>query len=78
MALFTAEPRSATVTAIKDTLTLEIQGDALMKLARQYPDLALGLIRVLSVRLRDASSQLAQAQSGKSRKLLDMFDKLNS
>lgn len=77
MALFTAEPRSATVTAIKDTLTLEIQGDSLMKLARQYPDLALGLIRVLSVRLRDASSQLAQAQSGKSRMLLDMFDKLD-
>lgn len=78
MALFTAEPRSATVTAIKDTLTLEIEGDALMKLARQYPDLALGLIRVLSVRLRDASSQLAQAQTGKSRQLLDMFDKLDS
>lgn len=76
MALFDAGPRSAAIVTIVDTLLLKIEGTALMKLARQYPDLAIDLIRVLSGRLRDAMQQVAKLDKGKDRRLVDVFDRL--
>lgn len=60
MSLFDAEPRSATLVALKDTLTLRLNGDPLTRLARKYPDIALALVAVLSQRLREASTRIAE------------------
>jgi hypothetical protein len=52
MALFDDQPRSATVTAAEDTTVLRLERDAFYWLGRQCPDLLMGVLRVLSERLR--------------------------
>jgi HEAT repeat protein len=59
MALFDSQPRSATLVALRDTLALRIDAAPMTRLARQYPDIALALVRVLSHRLREASDRIA-------------------
>jgi hypothetical protein len=54
MALFDGAPRSATVTAIEATTLLRLDRDELYRLGRQTPELLVGVIRVLSGRLREA------------------------
>jgi HEAT repeat protein len=53
MALFDGQPRVATVTAAEDTTVLRLERDAFYQLGRQCPDLLMGVIRVLSERLRE-------------------------
>ena len=55
MALYDGGPRSATVAAAEDTTVLRLGRDALFRLGRQHPELLVGVIRVLSERLRTAN-----------------------
>jgi CRP-like cAMP-binding protein len=54
MAILDAAPRSATVTAVSDTNLLKISREDFEEIMSEKPEIALGIIRVLSRRLRDA------------------------
>lgn len=54
MAILDASPRSATVTAIKDTNLLKISREDFQEIMSEKPEIALGIIKVLSHRLRNA------------------------
>jgi CRP/FNR family transcriptional regulator, cyclic AMP receptor protein len=45
-------PRSATVTAVTETHTLEVHATVLSKVIEEYPDVAMALLRLLTNRLR--------------------------
>jgi HEAT repeat protein/ATP/ADP translocase len=77
MSLFDNSPHSASALAIQDTLTLRMRREPLVELVRQYPDLALILINVLSQRLREANERITQLTRSKPRELHDLYDKLD-
>ncbi|HYV43928.1 MAG TPA: cyclic nucleotide-binding domain-containing protein [Myxococcaceae bacterium] len=54
MAILDASPRSATVTALKDTNLLKISREDFQEIMAEKPEIALGIIKVLSHRLRGA------------------------
>ena len=54
MAILDASPRSATVTAVKDTNLLKISREDFQEIMAEKPEIALGIIKVLSHRLRSA------------------------
>lgn len=54
MAILDASPRSATVTAVKDTNLLKISREDFQEIMSEKPEIALGIIKVLSHRLRNA------------------------
>jgi CRP/FNR family cyclic AMP-dependent transcriptional regulator len=54
MAILDASPRSATVTAVKDTNLLKISREDFQEIMSEKPEIALGIIKVLSHRLRGA------------------------
>jgi CRP/FNR family transcriptional regulator, cyclic AMP receptor protein len=58
MSLFNNYPRSASVLTLEDTLVLKLNDKHLITLLREYPDMALELINVMSKRLRDTNEQL--------------------
>jgi CRP-like cAMP-binding protein len=58
MSLFNNYPRSASVITLDDTLVLKLNDKQLIALLREYPDMALELINVMSKRLRDTNEQL--------------------
>ena len=60
MGLLDNAPRSATVTALEDTETLEIHATVMALVLMQYPQVASALLRTLSRRLRSAD-ELADA-----------------
>jgi len=60
MGLLDGGPRSATVTAIEDTETLELHATVMAVVVMQYPLVAAALLRTLSRRLRSAD-ELADA-----------------
>jgi len=69
MGLLDGGPRSATVTAIEDTETLEIHATVLAVVVMQYPQITTALLRTLSRRLRSAdelADQLARRPPPKS------------
>jgi CRP-like cAMP-binding protein len=55
MAVVNAEPRIATVVAAGETKTLRIARADFESILRDRPETALGVIRVLSTRLREAT-----------------------
>ena len=55
MALLDSAPRSATVTTVDDTNLLKIARDEFHEILTEKPEIALGIIKVLSRRLRTAS-----------------------
>lgn len=55
MALLDPEPRSASVTAIDETRLLKLDQEAFFELVEDRPEVARGLLRVLSRRLRQAN-----------------------
>jgi CRP-like cAMP-binding protein len=77
MTLFDKGPRSAAAVAIQDTLTLRLRREPLVALARQYPDLSLELIHVLSQRLREANDRITQLTRGKPRELQKLYDQFD-
>ncbi|MBI3853877.1 MAG: cyclic nucleotide-binding domain-containing protein [Verrucomicrobia bacterium] len=57
MAVLENKPRSATVTAVKNTAVYFIPRDAMLNLLEQSPTLSLGLVREISHRLREFNGQ---------------------
>ncbi|GIK57534.1 MAG: cyclic nucleotide-binding domain-containing protein [Chloroflexi bacterium] len=76
MNLFDASPRTDTAVALQDTVTLTLRREPLIALARQYPDLSLELINVLSQRLRETTDQVASLTKSHPRALHKVFDQL--
>lgn len=76
MNLFDASSRTDTAVALQDTLTLTLRREPLIALARQYPDLSLELINVLSQRLRETTDQVARLTKSHPRALHKVFDQL--
>jgi CRP-like cAMP-binding protein len=54
MAILDAAPRSATVTALDDTSLLKITREDFQEIMTEKPEIAMGIIKVLTRRLRDA------------------------
>ncbi len=77
MSLFDRGPRSAAARTVQDTLTLRLRREPLVALVRQYPDLALELINVLSQRVREANDRIAQLTRSRPRELDKLYDKLD-
>ncbi len=63
MSLLDDRPRSASAIALADTTTLALGREALHGLLRSYPELGVGMLRALSLRLRETNLAL-EAQSG--------------
>jgi len=74
--LFDNSPRAERAIALQDTLTLRLRHEPLVALTRQYPDLSLRLINVLSQRLREANDRIVQLTAVKPRELHKLYDKL--
>lgn len=55
MSLLDAEPRSATVTALSELTLLKIQRDDFAEILAEKPEIARGVIQVLTHRLREAN-----------------------
>ena len=60
MGVLDREPRTATVTALEDTETLELQGSALAIALVETPAASVGLLRLLSRRLRSTDELIDQ------------------
>jgi HEAT repeat protein len=71
---FDNDVRTNSAVAIQDTLALRLRREPLIALARQYPDLSLELINVLSVRLREANDRIAELTRTHPRELHRLFD----
>jgi len=67
MALLDNEPRSASVTAVRDTTCLKIDRDDVYELMSEKVEIAHGIIRVLTQRLRQADRQLSARAGDTSR-----------
>lgn len=63
MALLDAEPRSASVTAVADTLLLRLDQDAFYDLMEDHSAIARSIIQVLSRRLRERMQDLNDLQA---------------
>ena len=73
---FDNNARTHSAIAIQDTLALRLRREPLIALARQYPDLSLELINVLSIRLREANDRIAELTRTHPRELHKLFDQL--
>ena len=78
MSLFDNSPRSASAIALQDTMTLRLQREHLIDLARQNPDMSLQLIDVLSQRLREANDRIAELTRSRPRELNKLYDALEN
>ena len=54
MAILDSAPRSATVTTLSDVRALKLNRDDFQEIMAEKPEIARGIIRVLTARLRDA------------------------
>lgn len=60
LAMFDAEPRSATVDVIEDTEVVAIPGREMQRLMREHPEIAVKLNAALAQRLRATNERLAR------------------
>jgi CRP/FNR family transcriptional regulator len=74
---FDNNQHSMAAMAIRDTLILQLRREPLIELARNNPNLALGLINVLSQRLREDSEKVADLTRSQPRKLNKLYDKFD-
>ncbi len=63
MAVLCNEKRSTAITARSDVQVLRLNRAALVSMLREFPDIALEMIKVLAGRLRETTAQLAAAQN---------------
>jgi CRP/FNR family cyclic AMP-dependent transcriptional regulator len=56
-------PRSATADVIEDTTLLSLEKTRLRGLIQSYPDMSIGMLRSLSLRLRDVNRKLMDEKS---------------
>jgi CRP-like cAMP-binding protein len=77
--LFSQAPRSATASAMKDSVVLEIKRGAFVTFARQNPDLLIELNHVLTTRLVEAYDKIEEMtrKRGKPRELRKLYEKLD-
>ena len=77
--LFSQAPRSATATAMKDSVVLQIKRDAFVTFARQNPDLLIELNHILTMRLVEAYDKIAEMtrKRSKPRELRNLYEKLD-
>ena len=64
MALIDSQPRSADIIAKNDVLVLKMESDDFLEILKQRDEVALGVIRVLTGRIRELNVKLAE-KSGK-------------
>ncbi len=64
MAALDPEPRSASVTAVEDSILLELDQEALFELMQDHPGVLRGVVRVLCGRIRRLSSAQGSSASG--------------
>jgi CRP/FNR family transcriptional regulator, cyclic AMP receptor protein len=55
MSILDAEPRSASITTLTDLSVLKIQREDFMEILSEKPEISLGIIKVLTHRLREAN-----------------------
>ena len=77
MNLFDNSPRTASAIALEETQVLKLRREPLIALARQYPNLSLALINVLSQRLRQTTERVAELTRTQPRELHKLFDQLD-
>ncbi|MFN8474507.1 MAG: HEAT repeat domain-containing protein [Anaerolineae bacterium] len=77
MDLFDDHPRSTSAVAVEATHVLELRREPLVALSRQYPDMSLELIKVLSARLREANDRIVELTRSRPRELNRLYDKLD-
>jgi len=66
MSMIDDKPRSATVTAVEDTVVREIHRDTFFQSLQTDPDVAVNLLKVLFERLRETHAMIAQLQTNRS------------
>jgi CRP-like cAMP-binding protein len=76
MSLFNNYPRSASALTLEDTQVLKLNDKQLVTLIRQYPDMSLELIKVLSLRMRETNEQLMRVTRTKSLQVQQIYEKL--
>lgn len=59
MALIDSQPRSADIIARNDVLVLKMESDDFLEILKQRDEVALGVIRVLTGRIRELNAKLA-------------------
>ena len=67
MALIDSQPRSADIIAKNDVLVLKMESDDFLEILKQRDEVALGVIKVLTGRIRELNAKLAE-KSGKKEK----------
>ena len=55
-------PRTASVAAVEKLVTLKLTKELFLRMAREFPDMALEIMRVLAHRLEQSTSALRRAQ----------------
>jgi CRP-like cAMP-binding protein len=60
MALIDNQPRSADIIARNDVLVLKMESDDFLEILKQRDEVALGVIRVLTGRIRELNAKLAE------------------
>ncbi|MBP5201420.1 cyclic nucleotide-binding domain-containing protein [bacterium] len=65
MALIDSQPRSADIIAKNDVLVLKMESDDFLEILKQRDEVALGVIRVLTGRIRELNAKLAEKAAKK-------------
>jgi CRP/FNR family transcriptional regulator, cyclic AMP receptor protein len=76
MSLFDDSPRSTSAITTEDTTLLKLRVEPLVALMRQYPDMSLELIKILSQRIREANDQITRLTRSRPRQLDQLYEKL--
>jgi HEAT repeat protein len=74
--LFDKSTRTFSAIAIHDTLTLRLEHEPLIGLARKYPEFSLGFINALSTQLHEAGNRIAELTQAHPRQLHKIYDEL--
>lgn len=77
MSVFDNQPHSADAVALERTDVILVRQAPLVTLIQNQPDLALGLLSVLSMRLRKANEQIAERTRARPKQVMDLLDSLD-
>lgn len=77
MSIFDNQPYSADAVALQRCDLLLVRQAPLVTLIQNQPDLALGLLSVLSMRLRQANELIVERSKTRPKELVDLFDSLD-
>jgi CRP-like cAMP-binding protein len=74
-AIFDDEPHTYDAVALQPSELLVVRQDTLIALIRHQPELALTLLKVFSLRLRQANATIMEKTQAKPRQLMNLYDK---